>query len=215
MSIIGVSGYSQSGKDTFGKVIQLVASDTRWAPHMSTSDVINKLPPKFGEWEIKKFAGKLKEVASILTGVPASMFESQELKDTDMPSEWQTQEFPNMKYRDFLQILGTEAIRNYIHPDAWVNALMCDYLPVHHDHAPNGLEYPNWIVTDVRFPNEAKAIKAAGGVIVRVNRITKKPVNSHPSEVALDNWDFDFIVNNDGDIDDLLEPARMLIELKL
>ena len=30
--------------------------------------------------------------------------------------------------------------------------------------------YPNWIITDVRFPNEADAIKGRGGIIIRVNR---------------------------------------------
>lgn len=29
---------------------------------------------------------------------------------------------------------------------------------------------PNWIITDVRFPNEAQAIKDRGGVLIRVNR---------------------------------------------
>lgn len=60
MAIIGVSGYSGSGKDTVGKIIQ-------------------KLCPK-SNWQIKKFAGKLKEIASLLTGIPALKFEDQEFK---------------------------------------------------------------------------------------------------------------------------------------
>ena len=37
-------------------------------------------------------------------------------------------------------------------------------------------EYPNWIITDCRFPNEAKAIKDRDGISIRVNRIIGKRV---------------------------------------
>ena len=32
------------------------------------------------KWEIKKFAGKLKQIASLLTGIPIEKFEDQEFK---------------------------------------------------------------------------------------------------------------------------------------
>lgn len=51
------------------------------------------------------------------------------------------------------------------------------------------------LVTDVRFPNEADAIKKLGGYLVKVTRTTKPDVTvpAHPSENALDGykgWDF-------------------------
>jgi len=35
------------------------------------------------------------------------------------------------------------------------------------------IEESKWIITDVRFPNEAKAIKDRGGIVIRVNRDSK------------------------------------------
>lgn len=175
--IIGISGYSQSGKDTLGMAIQTISP----------------------QWQIKKFAGKLKTIASLLTGVSPELFESQEFKNWKMGEEWNDNGY-TMTYREFLQTLGTEAIRDSIHPNAWVNALMADYTPDDH-----------WVVTDVRFPNEANAIKEVGGVIVRINRPSKPPVNKHLSEIALDQWEFDYHVENDKDIVDLLMPAKKIL----
>jgi hypothetical protein len=55
-------------------------------------------------------------------------------------------------------------------------------------------------VSDVRFPNEAQRIKDMGGVIWRVNRPGVGPANSHPSETALDDWDFDWVYENRSDL---------------
>lgn len=68
-----------------------------------------------------------------------------------------------MTPRLFMQLLGTDFGRNMIHPDIWVNSTMNDY---DRDYQ-RGQE---WIITDVRFPNEIQAIKDRGGVVVRVNR---------------------------------------------
>ena len=40
------------------------------------------------------------------------------------------------------------------------------------------IEQSNWIITDVRFPNEAQAIKDRGGIVMRVNRPLDRPGNS-------------------------------------
>jgi hypothetical protein len=56
------------------------------------------------------------------------------------------------------------------------------------------------IIADCRFPNEVKAVKEAGGIVIKLNR---NPHNSnHASEIALDpeNYDgkdFDLILPND------------------
>jgi len=94
-----------------------------------------------------------------------------------------------MTYRELLQKLGTDALRDNLHYNVWVNALFADY-SVHED----------WIITDVRFPNEAKAIKDRGGKIIRVDRPFYKPINNHPSEVSLDNWEFDYKIGNVSDL---------------
>jgi hypothetical protein len=201
--IIGINGYAGSGKDTIGTIIQYLHCT-------NTGDItLEELlaDPKHHEWwmedqsgwEIKKWAGKLKVIASILTGIPQEKFEDQEFKKTFLGPEWFTWH-PNsdrpepMSVRDLLQKLGTDACRNGLHKNTWVNALMADYQPV-------ALEQPsNWIITDTRFPNEALAIKDAGGIIIRVDRPGVKPVNPHSSETSLDNWDFDYKIWNGSDL---------------
>lgn len=148
---------------------------------------INKL------WEIKKFSSKLKTIASILTGYPEDRFEDQGFKNRNMIG-W------GMTAREFLQKLGTESVRDVLHHDAWVNALFSDYG-----------QYDKWVITDCRFPNEAQAIKDRGGIVVRVNRTGVHPVNDHESEISLDDYDFDWIIENNGTIEDLKESVKLLM----
>jgi hypothetical protein len=70
-------------------------------------------------------------------------------------------------------------------------------------------QLPNWIVTDVRFPNEADAIKARGGLLVRVTRKGHEFTGKHPSEIALDDYDnFNITIENNGTIDDLIKEVQ-------
>ena len=162
--IIAFSGYAKSGKDTAAELIV----------------------KNFSQFKIKKFSGKLKQIASILTGIPESMFEQQFIKDADIQG-W------DMTGRDLLQKLGTDAIRDNLHKDAWVMSLFSDY------HMND-----NWLITDCRFPNEYEYVKKFGGKVIRINRPNISAVNTHPSETALDNYEFDAHISNDGSID-LLE----------
>jgi hypothetical protein len=59
-------------------------------------------------------------------------------------------------------------------------------------------------VSDCRYPNEAAAIRARGGLVLRVERPGVEPINAHRSEVALDGFDFDAVIDNDGSIEDLV-----------
>lgn len=64
-----------------------------------------------------------------------------------------------MTPRLLLQLVGTQCGRKLIHPQIWVNATMSDYN-----------KYSNWLITDLRFPNEADAIKDRKGITIRVER---------------------------------------------
>ena len=95
--------------------------------------------------------------------------------------------------REFLQRLGV-ACRDQIGPDVWVDAL-ARRLSVH----PSA----RYVITDVRFPNEAEFITNRGGQVWRIERSGTRPVNEHTSETALDEWCFDRIIVNDGSLADL------------
>ena len=238
--IIGINGKIGSGKDTVGEIIQKLCAT-------------NNGP----EFEIKKFAGKLKQIASLLTGIPVEKFEDQEFKKQYMPKEWnyfntvhtedigRIDHYHQMTYREFLQKLGTEGMRDGLHTNVWVNALFADYKAIPNKTMDESFmeqfvtgssaihyTYPNWIITDMRFPNEMEAVKQREGITIRVNRVTFREqttefgklstivqpevdkllgIEEHPSETALDNAEFDYEIINDGTIEDLVEKVRTIL----
>lgn len=98
--IIGVAGKKQSGKDTFGKLLQAIDSD----------------------YENKKFSNKLKEVVSMLTGYSVALLEEEDIKNQRLGAT-----FKGLTIRELLQQLGTEVFRNNFDDDIWVNLLFNSY----------------------------------------------------------------------------------------
>jgi hypothetical protein len=241
MSIIAINGLIGSGKDAIGKMIQYINSHN--VGDVSIQQALDDykhheqwLEEQSG-WEIKKFAGKLKQIASLLTGIPVEKFEDQEFKKTFLSSEWGTIKdnplnvIPAFEYvqfnelmsvREFLQKLGTEAMRNGLHTNVWVNALFADYVP-NWKFEGEGIEiddvslikaYPNWIITDMRFPNEMEAVKERGGITVNVIRPGISP-GTHESDFALVGAKFDYEIINDGSIEQLFEKVYKFVKEKL
>jgi len=230
MAIIALNSYSGAGKDTVGCIIQYLLSDS--VGNITVEEAVTNYDEhewwleENSEWETRKFAGKLKDIASHLTGIDIENFEDQEFKKTLLGPEWGSVEtnplnsipvFEDVKFnslmsvREFLQKLGTDAMRKGLHDNVWVNALMSDYRPIEYndDEQPR---LPNWIITDCRFPNEAQAVKDKGGLVIRIDRPGIKPINDHPSEIALDNWKFDYKIANVSDIYALKETVEVILK---
>ena len=268
--IIGIGGRMGSGKNLVCNIIQYLTSEDvspecikRIKEGLSIEGYHNS------KFEQKAFAGKLKQIASLLTGIPIEKFEDQEFKKALLGEEWGTvrhnplnniEPFEKFQFnelmsvREFLQKLGTEAMRNGLHTNVWVNALFADYRPqpnkaVAEFLAAEGLpqsmnageeNYPNWIITDMRFPNEMEAVVEKGGLTIRVVRYPKTveqsrgpenvetipfdPTNQkhmdlwkgdssrlHPSETALDDHTMHYEIINDGTIEDLVEKVREIL----
>ena len=187
--IIGISGRIGSGKDTVGQIIQYLTSGSKdkfesWCLCHLKSDK---------KWQIKKLADKLKECAAIIFDIPRKDFESIDVKNSLIGDDW-----GDITYRKFLQLFGTGVGRS-IHENFWVNALFSDYKPIdrrtQQDPDDSNITYPNWIITDVRFPNELKAIMDRGGITIRMDRNSGMP-SDHCSETALDNAIFDYHIHN-------------------
>ena len=109
----------------------------------------------------------------------------------------------NPEVRRLLQVMGTEVGRQLFGDDVWIDIVMRQI-----DANPE----QNWVVTDVRFPNEANAIKSRSGYMLRVNRLNHHAVNNHASEHAMDNYMFDNVIFNDGTLDDLSDNVFMLMK---
>jgi hypothetical protein len=240
-TLIGISGKLGSGKDTVGKIIQqevCLASGQR-------QEYVNVLSPEgleaISKWEIKKYAGKLKQIASILTGIPVRNLEDDEVKKSILPPMWNyyvdhlkhtklfNSPFPirthdnasqdelyahKMTVRQLLQELGTDAMRDKVHPNVWINALFADYKPVERrtimSPTPNQ-EMPNWIITDLRFQNELAAVKDRGGITIRVDR-DSCAVGTHISETELDAAEFDFKIKNNYDMTVLRRDVKYILK---
>lgn len=175
MSLIGVSGYAGAGKDTFANV----------------------LVQKYG-FERIAFADLLKQVVYTLNPIvdPIVGFRVHDFVD-DYGWDYAKQNVPEI--RRLLQRMGTEAGRDILGQDIWVDAVF------------NNMGSGDYCISDMRFPNEAQRVVDNNGVTVRIIRDGIIPANNHPGEVALDNWDFDYIVYNNHGIDNLEEMADKIL----
>lgn len=102
---------------------------------------------------------------------------SKEKYEEEHRINWQTAYKFIHTARTLLQLMGTECGRAIIHQNIWVNALFADYIadnvfyPESEGSISGDQKYiePDWIITDVRFPNEVQAIKDRGGILVRID----------------------------------------------
>ena len=245
--LIGISGKMGAGKNLVCTIIQGLTAAKKHNIENPSFEWIKKYYIN-SIWEQKAFAGKLKQTASLLTGIPVEKFEDQEFKEKELGPEWDRiissdgnihlpddyldLEYSKLTPRLLLQIIGTECIRDKVHPNAWVNALFADYkYEIHRSEVSTKAAgfidqhvYPNWIITDMRFPNELEAVKRRGGITIRVNRPYTTVVGEngipatfnqnqfHPSETSLDSATFDFVISNDKDIEHLIDEVRKILE---
>ena len=105
----------------------------------------------------------------------------------------------NPEVRRLLQVLGTDFGRKMLGDDVWIKIALSDIKTE-----------DKVVISDVRFPNEADAIRKLGGVVWRINRRNHSAVNGHASEHAMDNYMFNHVIYNDGTLDDLSDEVFML-----
>jgi hypothetical protein len=144
-------------------------------------------------FELRSFAAPLKRSVAALLGVsvgdlerwknvPAILVEVIDREASRVPRV-------SMTVREFLQRYGTEAHREVFGDAFWVNQSL------------SSTPLEDVAFTDVRFANEARAIRRYGGAVVWIERT--EPVNSHVSEAGLSAGTIDFVVENRGTVDEL------------
>ena len=106
------------------------------------------------------------------------------------------------KGRSLLQRVGTDKIRA-VSPDYWANFIV-SILDIFHD------EWDYVLLPDTRFPNEYEIYEAYGmdAILLRVvrpNFVSPLTVEQqkHASETALDNYQYNATIINDGSMEDL------------
>jgi hypothetical protein len=90
----------------------------------------------------------------------------------------------NLAIRQSLQILGTEAGRDVLGENIWVDTLFSK--PTH----------ARLVISDVRYANESQAIKQRGGYVIKIHRPGVVAANSHVSEVIDFETDFEVVNEN-------------------
>jgi len=177
----------------------------------------------------ESFANSVKDAVSVIFGWDRALLEG----DTPESRAWREQDdkFWSEKLgkafspRLALQLMGTEAGRDVFHPDLWVHTVLrrCQNAP-----------WNNYVIADVRFPNEIKSIREAGGVVIRVKRgdepewynvalkVNKKNnyygmaeqyPNVHFSEWAWIGSKIDLEISNDNTLDKLIEKVDLMVNL--
>lgn len=179
--LIGLCGYAGAGKDTAAQLL----IEEYYFQRVAFADPIKKA---------------LLALDPIVPGeregeyLPLSVFSRER--------SWaEVKEYPEV--RRLMQIMGTEVGRNLFDPEIWVKLA--------EGKLNSTMSVGHAVVTDVRFPNEARLIKKHGGYLVRVERPRFGPINEHLSDRASENWTYDYHIDNDGDIRSLREKMRNLL----
>ena len=149
--LIGIIGLKGSGKDTAGDF----------------------LAKEYG-FEKQSFANALKDVVSVLFNWDREMLEGstpESREQREIADPWWSEKL-GMTWtpRYALQYMGTDVLRKQFFDGMWVSS-------VENKIATN----PNtdFVITDVRFPNEMKMIKDNGGHLIQITRGPKPAWWSH------------------------------------
>ena len=212
--IIGVCGFIGSGKDTIADYLVNLHHFRR-----------------------ESFANTLKDAVAQVFGWDRTMLEGR----TKQAREWREQVdpwwaerlgIPHLTPRYILQQWGTEVCRKNFHDDIWIASL--------ENKLRNSRD--NIVISDCRFPNEIKAIKAAGGIVVRVVRgpepewydaavsVNRGPngnstwalsgrrleqLGVHASETSWVGTKFNAVLDNNGTLDNLYQQIMHLVQDRL
>jgi hypothetical protein len=213
--IVGIVGYIGSGKGEISKILKETHG-----------------------FEIESMASPVKDIVSILFNWDRLMLEGA----TKESREWREKNDPwwseklNCEFspRSALQKVGTEMGRNFFHEDIWINHLL-------RRTDPN----KNYVISDIRFPNEINMIRENGGKVFRVIRgeepewydiafveNTLEPgmrwiledrnelmqqlyPNVHHSEWAWIGCEMDDIIENNGSLEDLQKNVKEMLSKHL
>ncbi|MDQ0666303.1 deoxynucleotide monophosphate kinase [Pseudomonas sp. W2I6] len=103
--------------------------------------------------------------------------------------------------RQLMQSMGTEWARKTVHPDVWVKLAEQNL-----DYMSNALgAVIGFVVSDVRFENEADLIRRRGGTVIHVCRADAQAVNPHVSEAGIAGNKDDLLVFNNGTVEEFLD----------
>lgn len=167
------------------------------------STVVEYLKKRYN-FEEYSFAKPLKELAVILGFKPHQVNGTQEDK-------LEVNEFWGISGRRFLQVFGSEVCRDYLPtvlPEMRLNGttLWVRLFEKHYQECKGNLA-----IGDLRFVDECEKVKELGGIVIKIVRGNSKGESSHQSEAIIDSVKPDFVIMNNGSLEDLYKKIDQLL----
>lgn len=188
--LFGIIGDTGCGKDTMGDHLE-----------------------KNYNFEKNAMAKPLKKACQIIFSFnDEQIYGTQEQKETPDP-RW-----GNVTPRKILQTFGSELMRDGMEKiipglgkDIWIRSAQLAY-----ETSVN----KNVVFTDIRFKNEADFIKKNNGILFKIrrnywNENRDKEVMNHISEIEKNEIQSDYIIDNNGSLEDFYHKIDEIVELLL
>lgn len=185
--LIAFSGFKGAGKDTAANVL------------------INE----YGFTKVA-FADAVRELALIIDPIvwadPDYKGEAVRLSDVVEQFGWDFSKRSYSEVRRLLQVIGTEAGRNFFNEDIWIEILEKQF---------PGIAWPDtrYVITDCRFKNEVDFVKDKAGTVVWIARPGLQS-DGHASESDVPRVHANHIIYNDATIEDLESNVRTLLDIR-
>lgn len=154
-------------------------------------------------------ADPLYGMISAMTGLTVDQIADRKIKEADIA-------WIGTSPRRLLQTLGTEWGRGTLGDDIWIKNLF-RRIDAYSAAMGRWSDKASFVVTDVRFANEAKAIRSRGGRIIEVVRPTPlagvpDEARRHSSEAGVPDELVDVTIVNDTDVAGLLRSVDKALE---
>ena len=195
--IIGICGLIGSGKGTVADILV-----------------------EHHNFEKLSFADKLKDGVSAVFGWDRQMLEGDNDESRKWREEkdkfWSKETGKTITPRLILQLFGTDCMRNGYFDGIWVSLVKQKII----DNPDT-----NWVIPDVRFPNEVKMIQNVQGKVWQVRRgelpqwfIDYRDEDVEPNDVHASEWawidkdnSFDHIIYNNNSLEKLLKKIKKIV----
>jgi len=195
MPIIAICGFQSSGKDT---IAEYLISNYNYKK-LSFASVLKDIIAIIFDWSRDKLEGLTKEDRAWREEI----------------DEWWANalNMPNLSPRYVLQYFGTELFRVHWHQDIWLKVI-----------EKKLMNYENIVITDCRFPNEIEMLNKYGAKFIHIHRkmpewfekyqqgeFVEEAEKLHQSEKEWIRCNPDYVINNNGSLDELYEQVNKLL----
>lgn len=167
----------------------------------SGKDEVAKMFLEDSNFVYDAFAAPLKKIVAVLLDVPEEMLYDTDFKKKELPENLKTDKVKTV--RDFLVYIGTTLFRDNYKSDIWAQAFATRY---------RGNK--NIVISDIRFLNELELLKKVESdvILIAVNRPGNEITGFEAEKECVELCkEADFIITNEGTLDQLHFKARKLV----